>query len=253
MPGAVLKSAIKRYCAAAPEGGAVKFFGGEPLLRFALVRAGIAQLEAAGFGGRVEVGTNGLLLDAAKVRFFSARPGVQVNVNTSVSVSARFSGLPNLIWNLLLPERDPCSALEVLRRVLDVSGGRPPRVNVLPAYYRAWTPAGLSRLSGALRRIRELADSGAVLIENASRSGPVPLFNPGITVDTDGRCYHSNLVLAAKNAGQAAHMLAGGLEALDGPPRVPPDYAGMAKALFGAGAVAGGLAADRLAEKILLG
>ncbi|MDA8132205.1 MAG: hypothetical protein M0011_11940 [Elusimicrobia bacterium] len=253
MPAAVLKSAIKQYCSAALGGGAVKFFGGEPLLRFGLVRTGIGMLEAAGYRGRAEVGTNGLLLDAAKLRYFSARPWVQVNINSSVSVSRRFAALPNLIWNLLLPERDPLSSLGVLKRVIAASRGRPPRVNVLPAYYREWTPAALAKLARALRHIRELADSGAVVIENASREGPVPLFNPGTTVDTDGRCYHSNLVLAARDPGQAAQMLAGGLEALGAGSGRRPDYSGMAKKLFGAKAVAGGMAADRLAERILLG
>lgn len=248
----ILKKAIDLFCSGR-RAGTVKFFGGEPLLRFDLVKYGLAELARKGFAGRVEVGSNGELLDAAAVKYFSRRPRVQVNLNSSVTVNRRLAALPNLVWNLLIPSRAPLSSLQVLARVLKVSGRTRPRVNVLPAYYRHWDRPALRGLAGALRRIRALADAGLLKLENAERCGPVPLFNGGITVDADGRFYDSNLVLAVRHAEDAKALLAGDLN-LAGTRQLKggrANCAAFARKVFGKAAAAG-FAADALAGRILL-
>ena len=255
MPPAILKKAIALFSSGGRKTGVVKFFGGEPLLRFDLVKAGLSGLVENGFAGSVEVGTNGVLLDAPKLRYFSRRPRVQINLNSSVSVNRRFSALPNLVWNLLIPSNNPLSALRVLERVRKASGGPPPRVNVLPAYYRPWGNEAMVLLRKTLEEIRELRETGKIRLENESRYGPVPLFNDGITVDSDGRYYHSNLILAAKTPAAAKALLAGDLNLPGGGGlgAGSRDYCAVAKKIFGLRAVAAGFAADKLAAKILLG
>ena len=250
----ILKKAITFFSPGRRKAGVVKFFGGEPLLRFDLVKYGLAELARHGYAGRVEVGTNGVLLDAAALEYFSRRPGVQINLNSFVTVNRRVSALPNLVWNLLIPSQKPLSALRVLARVLEVSRGAPPRVNVLPAYYRRWGKPALLQLARTLRRIRGLSDGGLLKLENAERSGPVPLFNGGLTVNADGRVYNGNLILAVKTPGAAQALLAGDLN-LPGGKITPARARGAAFAagLFGAEAAASGFAVDALAEKILLG
>ena len=253
-PG-TLKRALALFSEGRRKTGVVKFFGGEPLLRFDLVKSGLYQLAANGYAGPVEVGTNGVLLDAARLRYFARRPGVQLNLNSSVTVNRRVAALPNLVWNLLIPSQNPLSSLRVLARVLEASAGTPPRVNVLPAYYRHWGARPLLLLEKTLRRIRGLSEAGLLRLENAARFGPVPLFNGGLTVDADGRCYNGNLILAVKNCADAEALLAGDLNS---PGREKllrswADPSAVAKRIFGAEAVAGGLAADKLAETILLG
>jgi len=255
MTAPVLKKAISLFAASGRTDGSVKFFGGEPLLRFDLIEAGVSRLSRNGFGGAVEVGTNGLLLDTAKLEYFSARPRVQINLNSLVSVNRKFSALPNLVWNLLVPPDDPLSALRVLSRVRKASGRTPPRINVLPAYYREWSAESLAMLEKILERAKGLAGAGEIRLENAARWGPIPLFNSGITVDTDGRYYHSNLVLAARPVSAAKALLAGDLNTprfkVPAPGR--PDLLAIAKRIFGVKALAGGLAADRLAERVFSG
>lgn len=255
MPPVILKKAIALFSGGGRKTGVVKFFGGEPLLRFDLVKYGFAELAESEYAGSVEVGTNGVLLDAPKLRYFSCRPRVQINLNSSVSVNRRFSALPNLVWNLLIPSNNPLSALRVLERVMKASGSAAPRVNVLPAYYRQWGAEALVLLGKTLEAIRKLREAGEIRLENAVRRGPVPLFNDGVTVDADGKYYHTNLVLAVKMPGDAKALLAGDLNLPGGGGLRAgrTDYSVIAKEIFGLKAAAAGFAADKLAEKILLG
>ena len=61
--------------------GKVKFFGGEPLLEYDLLRQGYSFLKENGFAGTFEVGTNGILLEDDIISWLSERPDIQVNLN----------------------------------------------------------------------------------------------------------------------------------------------------------------------------
>ena len=127
MPRAVFEKAARGLLRAFPGVKLVKFFGGEPLLNFALVRFGVSYLRSLGFSSAFEVGTNGLLLDGARLAYFRARPEIQLNVNASFGVKKAFLGLPNLIWNLCVLPDAQGEAVALLRRIAGLSKRARPR------------------------------------------------------------------------------------------------------------------------------
>jgi hypothetical protein len=230
MSPAVLSLAAARLAVAFPRVRRVKLFGGEPLLTFPLVLKALALLGAGGITS-FELGTNGRLLNAARVNLLRRLPQVQVNVNAAVSIRKIFLGLPNMIWNLCVVPENPFLAVSRLRRLAALARNKKLRVNLLPAYYREWSPGQLRELGAAAREL------GAI--------GPVPLFNSGPAVDTDGRWYSTNLCLARLPARLRQRFLLGGSCG-----ELKPAFAPVRKKdlveVFGLRAVASTYAADRV-------
>jgi len=244
MPRAVFEKAARGLLRAFPGVKLVKFFGGEPLLNFALVRFGVSYLRSLGFSSAFEVGTNGLLLDGARLAYFRARPEIQLNVNASFGVKKAFLGLPNLIWNLCVLPDAQGEAVALLRRIAGLSKRARPRVNLLPAYYRDWSPAQLGALKRTARDLAACVRQNGLVLENAVRTGSAPLFNDGPAVDVDGKIYGSNLCLAAMPGRLRDRLL------LRGPLPSSGGGAVVSKkdlvAVFGLRAVAASFAADSI-------
>lgn len=241
MPPAVFKKAAGELFRRFPGTELVKFFGGEPLLNFQLVRTGIAHIRSLGLSPRFEVGTNGLLMDAAKAAYFRRRPEVQLNVNAAFGAGRVFAGLPNVIWNLCITPAGTAAALPALKSLAGTARAAGHRVNILPAYYCAWTPAQLKELKAVLRAMSAFIKASGLRLENGERTGSVPLFNDGPAVDTDGKIYRSNLCLA-RMAPEAREGLL-----LGSGPAAPVARRDLVK-IFGLKAVACAFAADRIMD-----
>lgn len=175
----------------------VKFFGGEPLLRFGLIRECVEAVRA-----RFRLPTNGLLLDDSAVSFLERHPEVEVSVSR-VQDPGRLRRLPNLCVNVPIPPeavaRLPRYFAGLLRQ-----GFR--RFNFLPSYYRAWPQEALSRLADSLKAVARLIALGwdrelPIRVRNLEIYGPVPLFNPGWVVDCSGDVYTSNMALTGVFSG----------------------------------------------------
>lgn len=251
MSGATLLKTL-RWLAADNRGlRKVKLFGGEPLLRFASVRRCVAELPRLGYDGVFEIGTNGLLLRGEKLAYFKSRPEIQVNINSSVSVDERFVSLPNLVWNLNFGPDNIPGAFKKLERIISFAR-RSPRINILPSYYTVWRPDQLNDLRSAVRRVRKISESGLCEVENRLRSGAVPLFNDGLTIDVDGRVYFSNLVLAARDENIKSLLRCG--PSGDRPKEhggKASEYRALLVKMFGVKAAVSTLAADRVLSEAL--
>lgn len=186
------EAAVAGYLSALPDGAApiVKFFGGEPLLNFDLIR----RLVESSKGMRFELATNGSFLDDDKKAFFREHPEVDVTVSQEPE---KGSGLPDAWYTMVLAQDcEPRLALGKVKELLDL-GYR--RFNVLPAYYVPWTPAELDRLSTTLQALARFFNGlrslgRPVRIKNQEVVGPVPLYNDALTADVDGAIYASNMV-----------------------------------------------------------
>lgn len=184
----------------------LNFFGGEPLLAWDLVRktALYAQERRGGRSLRVNLTTNGLLLDDEKIAFLK---GFESHVHLS------FDGLPEANAARLLGTGSGAQrAMEGALRRLEASG-LPYHVNVVvdparaPVFDRdlrdlealgakriqfgyrvgvVWSPKALQDLLAALDRYEPGAK--AELVNRFSDSEPVMLKNE-IIVDTDGEIY----------------------------------------------------------------
>lgn len=189
----------------------LNFFGGEPLLAWDLVRrtAEYAQARRAGRSLRVNLTTNGMLLDAAKLAFLR---GFDSHVHLSLDGDAE--------WNKarLVGAGDGAQdVMEAALKRLDASGV-PYHVNAVadPARaatfdralgslerlgarriqfgYRvgvAWSPEAVAALLAALDRWE--AGAKAELVNRFSDSEPVMLKNE-ILVDTDGSLFWDGAV-----------------------------------------------------------
>jgi len=193
MSPALLRKALQELGSRVAQRG-VKLFGGEPLLRPDLVLEAVAASRR--LGGPLELCTNGALLDRCLCSVLSRCPEVEVRLS---SLSPWIPLLPNVSLNFLIPPGEPAPA--ALRRFGEAARLGLRRFNFLPAYFVSWKPEQLSELgrtfAGLGRMIQGLRRSGMALrIENLGRWGRVPLYNEGTVVDTDGRVYASNLVLA---------------------------------------------------------
>lgn len=194
------RSAIERYLESLPAGAEprVKFFGGEPLLNWAVVRSAVeaGRREWARRGVRYELATNGSFLDDGKRRFLSAHPEVEVTVSFPVPGGEPVPGA----WYTMVLERatPPSAPVRLLARLLR-EGYR--RFNVLPAYFLPWSRTQLEDLERALEGLRlsfeGLWSAGVgARIRNLEVWSPVPLFNAALTADVDGSFYASNIVQA---------------------------------------------------------
>lgn len=190
--------AVERYLEGLPAGETprVKFFGGEPLLNFGLIR----RVVEAGRGGWAEKGmlfevsTNGSYLDGRKLDYLRRRPEVEVTVSQVVPGGAPLPG----VWFTLVLDRD-CTPASVLARLRALVRAGYRRFNFLPAYFVEWSEEDLSRLKRCfivIARVMEgLRRAGEpVRVKNLEMWSPVPLYNNALTVDVDGSFYASNII-----------------------------------------------------------
>lgn len=186
----------------------VKLFGGEPLLRPDLVERAIERLAKAAPEAAVELPTHGGGLPAV-AGLLARSPRVEVFVSRPDPAAAR---LPGAVFSMLLtPGEAPaaCARRLALARRAGFS-----RFNLLPAYFVAWTARQLSGLETSLAGLRLVferwaADGRPAELVNLRRQGSTPLYNDGLVVDTDGKVYSSNLVLASALGPRRGRLLLG--------------------------------------------
>lgn len=193
------KAAVDRYLdhwGPRDETPRVKFFGGEPMLNYAVIRRLVehAREERPEAGVRFELPTNGSGLNAETLGYFRERPEVEVTVSQPV---AGASALPGVFYTVVLDQRTtPSDALARMGELLRL-GYR--RFNFLPAYYAAWRPEELQNLRASFAVLGRLfeglwARGEAAEIKNLRVWSPIPLYNDALTVDVDGTLYASNMV-----------------------------------------------------------
>ena len=174
----------------------VKFFGGEPFLNFELIKYGYDFLKKRKKNIHFEIGTNGILRDYEKYCWLSEKQDIQLNFNAAFTPGEYCFKLKNAIWNLCIQPDNPELAMQTVYSIADKALAAGHRINLLPAVYCVWNPDQLHRLGYVLRKIVSFIDKKGIVIENRTRKGTIPLFNDGLTVDTDGTIYTSNICLS---------------------------------------------------------
>lgn len=202
----------------------VKFFGGEPLMAFGLVREIVETFprEPGRPAPEFQLPTNGTLIDAEVLRFLAEYPEVEAAV--SRIQDPRLLAAVNLCAVLCV---EPGRASDLGNRLAALLAAGVRKLNVLPAYFVRWEEEQLRDLARALclaaELIRRCAGRGLdVEVRNLSVSNPAPLFNPGWAVDVAGEVFSSNAAFAAPFSGLRARLRLGHVR--DGclaPPRGP--------------------------------
>jgi sulfatase maturation enzyme AslB (radical SAM superfamily) len=219
-------------------GGAVKIFGGEPLLVPDVVRAAIAHAETQPAIRTIQLSTNGLMLDDAWLDFLAAHPKAILQLSADgrpddhrrhrrslptvgdtydrvAQLAPRLSGMARVVVTQTIPPATAGSAAENFEHLLSL-GFR--RFNFLPGYYLPWTDeqlASLDRSFGAMaQRITSTWARGERLyVRNLTTLAPTPFFNTGFVVDADRAIHPSNVGLSGALEELLAETRCGDLDA----------------------------------------
>lgn len=164
----------------------IRLFGGEPLLRFGLIKE-IVNNEDSFY-----LSTNGSLFNSDIISFLKDHP----NINIAISNLRDFDllkQLPRIIANICVA---PEQSEDFVGRVahLLVKGVR--RFNFLPTFFVSWNQEQLDSLAQAFDLIVDLIKEWEeVEVLNRNAYNKTPLFNHGMIVDTDGSIFSSNAFL----------------------------------------------------------
>lgn len=186
----------------------IRFFGGEPLLRFALIRDcmeyAIKEADKAGIKVEFDIATNASLLDDQMLEYFISCVSLEIAINSYTSgnwnrtLFPRFFRLPAGTINLLIHPDNLTSFRNETQNFVS-QGFR--RINFLPAYYIVWSDDHLDALRQELKRLipfaRSQVESNKLYIKNLHQQDDVPLYNSGLVVDCDGDLYPTNLILSS--------------------------------------------------------
>lgn len=203
MSRATADRAVSVYLSGKPKSPRIRFFGGEPLLRFGLLKS----IVEANPGPAFSFPTNGTLLDRRVRGFLEEHPDVEV-----MSSGVRNAkGLPNLLVSITI---EPAAAGRTADRAASLLKGGFHRLNFLPAFFVRWSPGQLRELSRSLRvtagLLRAWRGRGNPLeVRNLSTRNPVPLFNHGMVVDVNGDVFSSNAALCVPFRGLRRTLLLG--------------------------------------------
>ena len=174
----------------------VKFFGGEPLLNWEVVREVVEQGRERwkGNGMKFELATNGSFMDAEKAAYFRDRPEVEITFSFPAAEGPRLPGA----WFTLVIDRE-CDPIAILAQFHGLWRAGWRRFNFLPTYYLTWTEPQLTRLHLTLTALARVvvgfwAKGLDLRVKNLELFSPIPLCNDAATVDVDGSMYASNLI-----------------------------------------------------------
>ncbi|MBM4367617.1 MAG: radical SAM protein [Deltaproteobacteria bacterium] len=219
-------------------GGDCKLFGGEPLLVPEAVEAVIRHAPPS---VNVYLSTNGSHLSRHWIDILHAFPGVTLTVSldgaaadhdglrrgartydTAIRWLPELLRLPRFVVTQTIAPSTAARAAENFRHLRSL-GLR--KFNLLPGYFLPWTEAQLAALRASFDAIAEDFESAwaggeRLYLRNLFVRAPTPFYNTGFVVDSDGRIYPNNLVLAGAFDSLRAHTSIGTLDAPPSPDRL---------------------------------
>lgn len=186
----------------------IKFFGGEPLLNFALVEKVIESVKKKKTTKNIQFNltTNGLLINNYIISFFKELPNVELLLsldgNRSIrAVSQRLDRLlelPDIGVNVTIT---PNNVEQFSSKFLVLFNLGFKKFNFLPGYFLKWEKSKIDILKFEFKivanLIRNIIKSGNIIeIKNIKAYSPTPLFNNGFVVDCNGDIFLNNLILS---------------------------------------------------------
>lgn len=202
-------------------GGAVKIFGGEPLLVPDVVRAALEHAETLDAVRTIQLSTNGLMLDDAWLELVAKSPKTILQISMDgrpddhrrhrrslpmvadtydrlVALAPKLVRMPRVVVTQTIAPATAARAAENFEHLVSL-GFR--RFNFLPGYYIPWTDeqlAALDRSFAAMAAsITARWERGERLyVRNLTTRAPTPFFNTGLVVDADRAIHPSNVGLS---------------------------------------------------------
>jgi sulfatase maturation enzyme AslB (radical SAM superfamily) len=202
-------------------GGAVKIFGGEPLLVPDVVRAALAHSETLPAIRTIQLSTNGLMLDDEWLALARQHPKTILQISMDgrpddhrrhrrslprvgdtydrvAELAPKLARMPRVVVTQTIPPSTAAFADENFAHLLGL-GFR--RFNFLPGYYIPWTDEQLAALDRSFDRMAERIETAwrageRLYVRNLTTLAPTPFFNSGLVVDADRAIHPSNVGLS---------------------------------------------------------
>lgn len=199
----------------------IRFFGGEPLLKFNVIKNIItfAKRRAEKYKKSVafDITTNGVPLNDGILSFIQNNPEIELIVSLDgdresqlinrVSLNRnldsysyiinqkRILKLPKLTINIVAAPNQVNKFFHNFMHIFTL-GFR--RFNFLPAYFVEWQKEELKLLKKQFYKIAKfiLKQDGRVYIKNLDYFSKMPLFNDGLVIDYNGDIFSNNLILS---------------------------------------------------------
>jgi hypothetical protein len=227
-------------------GGAVKIFGGEPLLVPEVVRAAMEEIRKTPEIRWVYLSTNGLGLNDEWLTYLKDYPKSILTLSMDGTPEdhrlhrrAVHGDVPDTYGHVLdiLPRLLTTPRLVITQTIPPSTAERMPenfdhllglgfrRFNFLPGYYLRWRPEQLAALHQSLNTVAERVidqwtDDRPFYVRNLFTWAPTPFFNTGFVVDADRTIHPSNIGLSGALDALRAQTQVGSLDD-------PPDEAAL--------------------------
>ena len=186
----------------------IKFFGGEPLINFRLIKELVTYLDKKTTSPSISysITTNGTYLSSSMIDFLRDS-NVELMLSASAMVPTIFKkrriwdkvlALPNIGINLIAT---PNNVQNFSNQFFNFAEMGFKKFNLLPAYFNKWKRQEIEIFKFELKIIRELilklkSVKKPVTIKNLDTLSPTPLFNNGFVVDCNGDIFLNNLFLS---------------------------------------------------------
>lgn len=186
----------------------IKFFGGEPLLEFDLIKKTVEYNEIFDKTFEYELTTNGILLDDKKIEFFKKNDfKLHVSIDGDKQTQITERGIQS--WNVFhrLKEDDKkfvfinvvVSPKQVNKfyenfKFLFSHGFK--KFNILPAFFNEWNKKGIVRFHEELEKVaRFIRIHDDIYLKNKDVNKNDYLFNEGLVIDYNGDIYNTNNIM----------------------------------------------------------
>lgn len=186
----------------------IKFFGGEPLLEFNLIKKIVEYNRNLNKNVKYELTTNGIFLDKDKIDFFKKQNfelRISIDGNKATQIAKRgdeswkiFNELDKkdkkyIILNMVVSPSEASKFYKNFKFLFE-SGFR--NFNLLPAFFNKWNKKEILIFNNELKRIRKfLRDNHEVYIKNKDIYKKNYLFKEGIVVDCNGDIYNTDKIM----------------------------------------------------------
>ncbi len=199
----------------------IKFFGGEPLLEFPIIKKIITSARARSKNLRFEITTNGTLLNKDAIDFFAANKDIELWYSHHKALFNKsdllLKKLPDCGINILITPpkaKDLSDEFAFFWKL----GFR--KFNFLPAYFNFWGKKNLRILehqfkitANSINQLMELGNK--INVKNIKTLSPTPLFNNGLVVDCDGDVFLNNMILSKHFAHLRTDLKIGNVSQID--------------------------------------
>lgn len=179
----------------------IKFFGGEPLLNFNLVKDVVEKVNKSYRNVGFRIATNGVLLSNKVLKFIKDNPNIELFISSrnidflsKKELIRKIVELPSVTISINLFPGGLQENENQIRKLLEAGFSR---FNFLPAYFVHWRPNEVELLKKTFKKIAKIIQLSPQKnhISNLDVCSAVPLFNLAPTVDQEGGIYAGNFFL----------------------------------------------------------